>query len=170
MPHQPQRPDAPPRRAGLLLTGLVLGGLGVGSWELLMGDSGAEAADRVVVAGTADPEAVAVAERFAALLQQAEDQGERAVPPDALRPVVCDVDMIEIEQAFAELSDEPAPAPNGVYSYVVTRVETTTSDGTVALERRDRGSGAVETQDALLVKEVTGWQVCGLSGASEPTR
>jgi len=162
----PSEGSAGERIAALLLVGLVLGGLGMATWELLRIGTATPTTPANTSADAPDG-ARAVADRFAALLQQAEDEGERAVPPDLLRPVVCDVDMIEIEQSFAELQvAEPPAAPSKVFVYTVRSVETAADAGVVGFERRNRNSGATETQDATLVMEGGTWQVCGLSMAS----
>lgn len=164
------RPAGGRRLAALLLTGLVLGGLATGAWVFVR-DAGEDPAGGTdsTDSGPAAGEARSVADQFAALLQRAEDDGEAAVTPDAMRPLVCDADMPEIEQAFAELPTADPPAPSGVYLYTVASVTTEADAGRVTFQRRDRSSGATETQDATLVREAGSWQVCGLSDTTAPT-
>jgi hypothetical protein len=174
-PRQARRRHQGGRRlAALLLVGLVLGGLGTGAWRWSTRDadttdaSSTDGAPLVVADEVDGDDPLAVAAQFAALLQRGEDEGERAVSPDAMRPVVCATDMVEIEQAFAELQVAEPTQPSGTYVYSVGTVETTADGGTVAFERRDRGSDEVQTQQATLVREGGRWRVCGLSNASAP--
>lgn len=151
----------------------MLGGLGTGSWWLLLRDSGGTASaaadggtgSSTLVSGD-DPRAVA--QQFVTLLQRAEDEGELAVTPDAMRQLVCDADMTEIEQAYAELRAAEPVAPSQQYTYSVKDVTTEADTGQVSFERRDDDSGESETQDASLIRESGQWQVCGLSNASAP--
>ncbi|HEY0636374.1 MAG TPA: hypothetical protein VGD67_01895 [Pseudonocardiaceae bacterium] len=145
---------------------LLLTVLGVGAWWFLLRNDGGGAGDGAGTPAVATDDPRSVAEGFAVLLQRAEDEGEAAVRPDSLAPLVCAADMPQIEQSYAEHQAAGPSDPALRYTYSVSEVRTEGDAGTVTFERRHRDTGEVEQQGATLVRENGDWQVCGLSDAT----